>query len=65
MDLRLDEIGFGGLEIYQCPQEFCYGVDAVLLADFATSSTAVKEENLLQNHGFRHGYRHCTADSVT
>lgn len=32
---RLDEIGFGGLTLIQKPEEFCYGVDAVLLADFA------------------------------
>lgn len=35
MGLRLDETGFGNLEIFQQPEEFCYGVDAVLLADFA------------------------------
>lgn len=34
-DERLDEIGFGGLKLIQKPDEFCYGVDAVLLADFA------------------------------
>ena len=34
---RLDEIGFGGLKLIQKPQDFCYGVDAVLLADFAAS----------------------------
>lgn len=32
---RIDEIGFGGLSIIQKPDEFCYGIDAVLLADFA------------------------------
>ncbi len=32
---RLDEIGFGGLRLIQKPEEFCYGVDAVILADFA------------------------------
>ena len=32
---RLDEIGFGGLTLVQKPEEFCYGVDAVILADFA------------------------------
>lgn len=32
---RLDEIGFGGLKLIQKPEEFCYGVDAVILADFA------------------------------
>lgn len=32
---RLDEIGFGSLKLIQKPEEFCYGVDAVILADFA------------------------------
>ena len=35
MTERIDQIGFGGLELIQEPAEFCYGVDAVLLADFA------------------------------
>ncbi|MBQ0078976.1 MAG: tRNA1(Val) (adenine(37)-N6)-methyltransferase [Eubacterium sp.] len=37
MALRTDEIGFGDLKLIQNPEEFCYGVDAVLLADFATN----------------------------
>ena len=32
---RVDEIGFGALQVIQNPKEFCYGVDAVILADFA------------------------------
>lgn len=32
---RLDKTGFGELKIIQKPEEFCYGVDAVILADFA------------------------------
>ena len=31
---RIDDTGFGSLRIIQRPDEFCYGVDAVLLADF-------------------------------
>ena len=31
----LDDMGFGGIRIIQKRDEFCYGVDAVLLADFA------------------------------
>ena len=31
---RLDEIGFGGLTLVQKPEEFCYGVDAVILAEY-------------------------------
>ena len=34
---RLEHIGFGELKLLQAPEEFCYGVDAVLLADFACS----------------------------
>jgi len=33
---RLDRIGFGDLEIIQMPTDFCYGIDAVILADFAS-----------------------------
>ena len=32
---RIDEIGFGGYKLIQNPEEFCYGVDSVLLSDFA------------------------------
>ena len=35
MTLRIDNIGFGDLKLIQDDQVFCYGVDAVLLADFA------------------------------
>lgn len=42
MDLRLDDTGFGQLQIYQNPKEFCYGVDAVLLADFAGKNCKTK-----------------------
>ncbi len=44
MELRLDETGFGTLEIFQQPSAFCYGVDAVLLADFAAGGAAKKKE---------------------
>lgn len=33
---RIDEIGFSGLKLIQKPDEFCYGIDAVILADFAS-----------------------------
>lgn len=33
---RLDDTGFSGYHLIQKPEEFCYGVDAVLLADFAS-----------------------------
>lgn len=34
---RLDDTGFGGYRLIQKRAEFCYGVDAVLLASFAAS----------------------------
>lgn len=33
---RVDSIGFGNLKLIQKPEDFCYGVDAVILADFAS-----------------------------
>lgn len=32
---RIDSIGFGDLKLIQNTEAFCYGIDAVLLADFA------------------------------
>ena len=37
---RIDETGFAGLKLIQKPDEFCYGVDAVILADFASKKKA-------------------------
>jgi tRNA1Val (adenine37-N6)-methyltransferase len=31
---RIDDIGFGGIRLIQRPDDFCFGIDAVLLADF-------------------------------
>jgi len=36
---RTDRIGFGDLRLTQRPEDFCYGVDAVLLADFVASGS--------------------------
>ena len=36
--IRMDEIGFGSLKLLQDPSDFCYGVDAVILSDFASQS---------------------------
>lgn len=36
MSERIDEIGFGGLKLIQDPETFCYGIDAVMLAAFAS-----------------------------
>lgn len=38
MSLRLDDTGFGEIKIWQNPDAFCYGIDAVLLAGFAAES---------------------------
>ncbi len=35
---RIDDTGFGGLKLIQDPAEFCYGIDSVLLADFASKN---------------------------
>ena len=35
---RMDDIGFGGLKLIQEPEEFCYGVDAVILAELVLPS---------------------------
>lgn len=43
---RIDNIGFGNLKLIQNPEEFCYGVDAVILADFAKTFSDLKEESL-------------------
>ena len=32
---RLDDLQLNGLEIIQNPERFCFGMDAVLLSDFA------------------------------
>lgn len=37
MKERVDDIGFGGYKLIQHPEQFCYGIDAVLLADFAAA----------------------------
>ena len=33
---RIDDLGIGGLRIIQNPCKFCFGIDAVMLANFAT-----------------------------
>lgn len=39
---RIDETGFSDLKLIQKPDEFCYGVDAVILADFAARKKAAR-----------------------
>lgn len=48
---RIDEIGFGGLRLIQDTEMFCYGVDAVLLADFASRSPHERVADLGTNNG--------------
>ena len=42
MEERIDNIGFGDLKLIQMPEEFCYGVDAVMLSDFAAKMCTQK-----------------------
>ena len=44
---RIDNIGFGDLKLIQDPDEFCYGVDAVILADFAAKHAAGRPETIV------------------
>ena len=34
---RIENTGFGNIKLIRDPEQFCYGVDAVILADFANS----------------------------
>ncbi len=42
--LRRDDTGFGGLTLWQDPRAFCYGVDAVILADYAARGIAGRKD---------------------
>ena len=46
---RIDATGFGTVKIIQDPEEFCYGVDAVVLSDFAAkrAKTIRKETRII------------------
>ena len=46
-DERVDEIGFGNLKLIQKPKDFCYGVDAVILSDFAVKNLKRKPSNIV------------------
>ena len=48
---RIDDIGFGGLRLIQDTDTFCYGIDAVLLADFAARNRHKKIADLGTNNG--------------
>ena len=49
--LRLDELGRKGYRILQDPDAFCFGVDAVLLADFAEISRSERVLDLGTGNG--------------
>ncbi len=48
---KTDEIGFGGLTLIQDDRMFCYGIDAVLLASFASRTAHRKVADLGTNNG--------------
>ena len=49
---RIDVTGFGTVKIIQDPDEFCYGVDAVILADIAARrGKAIREESRIMDLG--------------
>ena len=43
---RIDDTGFSGYKVVQNPEWFCYGVDAVLIADFAKMKKGAKAADL-------------------
>ena len=43
---RIDETGFSNLKLIQKPEEFCYGIDAVILADFASRKKVTRAVDL-------------------
>ncbi len=51
MALRRDDIGFGGYTLLQDDSAFCYGVDAVLLADLARCGPADRVMDLGTGNG--------------
>ena len=49
---RVDVTGFGTVKIIQDPDEFCYGVDAVILADIAAKrSRTIKHDTRIMDLG--------------
>jgi tRNA1Val (adenine37-N6)-methyltransferase len=51
MTQRIDEIGFGGKRLKQDKNAFCYGIDAVLLADFCEAGDGEKILDLCTGNG--------------
>lgn len=48
---RIDDTGFGGIRLIQDTEQFCYGVDAVLLATFAARNRHHRMVDLGTNNG--------------
>lgn len=48
-EIRCDSIGFSDLKLKQRPGDFCYGIDAVLLADFAAKGGGRKRAPAQKN----------------
>ncbi len=44
---RLDDTGFGDIKIWQNINDFCYGIDAVILADFVSKYKKIKSDILV------------------
>ena len=51
MSERIDEIGFGGYKLIQDTDGFCYGIDAVLLADFSACDKTESVLDLCSGNG--------------
>ena len=49
---RIDELQRGGFRLIQDPEKFCFGTDAVLLADFAKAKAREKVCDLCTGTGF-------------
>ena len=43
---RLDDLQLNGLQIIQDPERFCFGIDAVMLSDFARVKPGEKVSHL-------------------
>ena len=51
MSVRVDDTGFCSIKLLQDPDAFCYGVDAVLLADFAKAEAGSRVLDLCSGNG--------------
>ncbi|MDY2960359.1 MAG: methyltransferase [Hornefia sp.] len=58
MTRRIDDTGFGGIRIIQDEELFCYGMDAVILADFAAERIRQRRKNFYKVCDF------CTGNGI-